>query len=161
MRLKRCLSFLAPLTLSLLSLAGCSTEPGDPNGWQRVPDAHIYSFELVQTRPGTAHVTVVRDPARFGALGGACGIDLTLTDAASTGSTQDDIGTFNSNQGLDLYLDPGDYRFVVSSGVPCSDIQSNSLLFSVKAGDTQRYRIMMVLPNGVNIIPVESAPSKP
>lgn len=161
MQQRRYLPFLAALSLSLLSLTGCSTEPGDPNGWQRVPDAHIYSFELVQTRPDTAHVTVVRDPARFGSLGGACGIDLTLTDAAGTGSVQDDIGTFNSNQGLDLYLDPGDYRFTVSSGMPCSDIQSNSLLFSVKAGETQRYRIMMVLPNGVNIMSVAPTPSKP
>ena len=145
---------LAALSLSLLSLAGCSTEPGDPNGWHRVPDARIHAFELAQTRPDTAHVTVVRDPPRFGSIGAACGIDLELTDAAGTGSVQDDIGTFDSNEGLDLYLDPGDYRFVVSSGAPCSDIQSNSVLFSVKAGDTQRYRIMMVLPNGVNIVPV-------
>ena len=146
--------FLAALSLSLASLAGCSTEPGAPGSWYRVPDARIHSFELVQSRPDTAHVIVVRDPARFGAIGGACGIKLELTDAAGIGSVQDDIGTFNSNEGLDFYLDPGDYRFTVSSGVPCSNMQPNSLLFSVKAGDTERFRIMMVLPNGVSIIPV-------
>jgi len=150
---KRCLSYLAPLALSLALLAGCSTEPGAPNSWYRVPNARVHSFELVQKRPDTAHVTVIRDPARFGGIGGACGIDLELQDAAGTGSVQDEIGTFDSNEGLDFYLDPGDYRFVVSSGNPCSDIQSNSLFFSVKAGDDKRFRIMMVLPNGVNIIP--------
>lgn len=154
MQQKRGRSFLAALSLSLLSLAGCSTEPGPPDSWYRVPDARIHAFELTQNRPDTAHVLVIRDPPRFGSIGAACGIDLQLTDAAGTGSVQDDIGTFNSNEGLNLYLDPGDYRFTVSSGAPCSNIQPSSLLFSVKAGDNKRFRIMMVLPNGVNIIPV-------
>jgi len=151
---KRCrLTFLAPLALSLSLLAGCSTEPGNPNGWYRVPDARIHAFELTQSRPDTAHVIVVRDPARFGGFGGACSVKLELTDAAQTGSVQDDIGSFNSNEGLDFYLDPGDYAFIVSSGAPCSDIQPSTALFSVKAGDSKRLRIMMVLPNGVNIVP--------
>jgi hypothetical protein len=147
---------LAALSLSLSLLAACSTEPGKPNGWYRVPDARIHAFELVQKRPDTAHVIVVRDPARFGGFGGACGVELELTDAAQTGVVQDDIGTFDSNEGLDFYLDPGDYAFIVSSSAPCKDIEPNTMLFSVKAGDNKRFRIMMLLPNGVNILPVTS-----
>ena len=119
-----------------LVLGGCATEKVDPASLTPVAASNVLKPEFTTPRAGTAKVTLYRVPVT---LFTRCDATVQLSFHSVPGGRIADVAKMWPHDRLDLYLDPGDYRLNVYSGI-CGTTPVD-VDMSLKAGEDVIYRL--------------------
>ena len=126
------------ISLSLcLMLCGCAVETENLASTTPVARSNLLKPEFTQPRAGTAHVTLYRVPETVFTR---CDATVQLSFHDVPGGRIADVAKLWPKDRLDLYLDPGDYRLDVFSGI-CGDVPPVDVDVSLKAGEAVTYRL--------------------
>ena len=125
------------MALLLATLYGCAAYQVDPESLTPVAKSNVLKPEFTTPRAGTAHVTLYRVPETVFTR---CDATVQISFHDVPGGRIADVAKMWPKDRLDLYLDPGDYRLDVYSGL-CSDIPPVDVDVSLKAGEAITYRL--------------------
>jgi hypothetical protein len=123
------------VTLLLAALGGCASE--NLSATTPVAQSNILKPEFTTPHAGTAHVRLYRLPANMDTR---CDATVQISFRSLAEGRIADVAKIWPLDRLDLYLDPGDYRLNVYSGL-CSDLPPVDVDMSLKAGDAVIYRL--------------------
>jgi hypothetical protein len=119
-----------------MALLGCAEEQVDLASLTPVAASNILKPEFTTPRADSAHVILYRMPVT---LFTRCDATVQLSFRSLPGGRIADVAKMWPHDRLDLYLDPGDYRLNIHSGI-CGTTPVD-VDMALKACDTVIYRL--------------------
>lgn len=117
------------IILSMLSIAGCATQPISSSVAMNVPNERVIDSKYSQPAPETGQVTVKRDSGFFGA---ACSARIFVNAKP--------VADIRASEKVVLHLSSGDYIFSAWPNGMCGGGMSE-VRSTVKVGDDLKFRV--------------------